>query len=317
MQLNGNLVIDRHNRPNVIQPVGLRAFFINDGVYQDPADISGVTIFKEQNNFPPSSVLASNGLLSPSLAADKILMHFEASANLEGAALSPDRYNPVGDTSSTSGIFRVGIGEYIVVLDGSRSTSGHYNFHSSALEIANTASSVDNYIDVWTVQLAAGSAYQSMINNFSLYKDKFFVTTEPLLLRTTNKLQNKKIVFGSKVDLKISTEVSLENKSISEAVHNIFKDSVVTSAMINIKKLNESPNLGSHITVSSYSDTSSLVNITADNTIILNWNSDDLKTHASTLAGSMGSLTGPYALQVKYSILNQTIVSPLMYFTVV
>ena len=54
MQLNGNLVVDRHNRPNVIQPVGLRAFFINDGGYQDPNDISGVTILKEQNNFPPS-----------------------------------------------------------------------------------------------------------------------------------------------------------------------------------------------------------------------------------------------------------------------
>ena len=123
-------------------------------------------------------------------------------------------------------------------------------------------------------------------------------------------------MFGSKVDLKVSTEVSLENKSISEAVHNIFKDSVVTSAMVNIKKLNESPNLGSHITVSAYSDTSALVNITSDNTMILNWDTNDLKTHASTLSGSMGSLTGPYAVQVKYDILNQTIVTPLMHFMV-
>ncbi len=53
MQLNGNLIVDRHNRPNTLQPVALRALFINDGVYQDPVDISGVTIFKEQeNNFP-------------------------------------------------------------------------------------------------------------------------------------------------------------------------------------------------------------------------------------------------------------------------
>jgi len=317
MQLNGNLVIDRHNRPNILQPVALRAFFINDGVYQDPVDISGVTIFKEDNIFPPSSVLGTDGLLASSLTSDKILMHFGASSNSAGAALDPIGYNPDSDVSSLSGVYRVGVGEYVVVLDGSRNVSGDYDFHGSSLLTTNGASSVANYIDVWTVQLAAGSTYQSMINNFSLYKDKFFVTTEPLLLRTTNKLQNKKIVFGSKVDLKISTEVSLENKSINRAVHSIFKDSVVTSAMINIKKLNESPNLGSHITVSSYSDTSSLVDITADNTIILNWNSDDLKTHASTLAGSMGSLTGPYALQVKYNILNQTIVSPLMHFMVV
>jgi len=316
MQLNGNLVVDRHNRPNIIQPVALRAFFINDGVYQDPVDISGVTIFKEQSNLPPSSVLASNGLISAALPADKILMHFGASGEVAGAALDPTSYNPVADPSSLSGIYRVGVGEYVVVLDGQRNISSTYEFHGSALRIPNTASSVANYIDVWTVQFAAGSAYQSITNNFSLYTDTFFATTEPLLLKTTNKLQNKKIVFGSKVDLKVSTEVSLENKSVSEAIHNIFKDSVVTSAMVNIKKLNDSPNLGSHITVSSYSDTAALVNITSDNTIILNWDTNDLKTHASTLSGSMGSLTGPYAMQVKYDILNQTIVTPLMHFMV-
>ena len=314
MQLNGNLIVDRHNRPNILQPVALRAFFINDGVYQDPVDISGVTIFKEENNFPPSSVLGSDGLLASSLASSLILMHFGASANEGGTpGLNVTSYDP---GPHASGVYRVGTGEYVIVLNGQVNLSGHYGFYSSGLEVANTASSVDNYIDVWTVQLAAGSTYQSMINNFSLYKDKFFVTTEPLLLKTTNKLQNKKIVFGSKVDLKVSTEVSLENKSISEAVHNIFKDSVVTSAMVNIKKLNESPNLGSHITVSSYSDTSALVDITSDNTIILSWDTNDLKTHASTLSGSMGSLTGPYAVQVKYDILNQTIVTPLMHFMV-
>ena len=316
MQLNGNLIVDRHNRPNTLQPVALRAFFVNDGIYQDPVDISGVTIFREENNFPPSSVLDSDGLLASSLASDKILMHFGASANDAGAALNPTSYVPA-DTSSLSGIYRVSTGEYIVVLDGSRNVSGDYGFHGSSVLTTNTASSVANYIDVWTVQLAEDSYYQSIINDFTLHQDKFFAITEPLLLKTTNKLQNKKIVFGSKVDLKISTEVSLENRSISEAVHNIFKDSVITSAMVDIKKLNESPNLGSHITVSSYSDTSSLIDVTADNTIILNWDTEDLKTHSATTAGTMGSLTGPYALQVKYSVLNQTIVTPLMHFMVV
>jgi hypothetical protein len=317
MQLNGNLVVDRHNRPNVIQPVGLRALFVNDGVYQDPNDISGVTIFKEQNNFPPSSVFGGDGLLSPSLTSSLILMHFGASANMGGTpGLDPTSYD-LADASCLSGIYRVNTGEYIVVLDGRNNISGTYDFHGSSVRIPNTASSVGNYIDVWTVQFVAGSTYQSLVNGFSLHKDKFFMTTEPLLLKTTNKLLNKKIVFGSKVDLKISTEVSLENKSISEAVHNIFKDSVVTSAMVNIKKLNESPNLGSHVTVSSYSDTSTLVDITSDNTLVLNWDTEDLKTHASTTAGTMGSLTGPYALQVKYKILNQTIVSPLMHFMIV
>ena len=320
MQLNGNPVVDRHNRPNTLQPVALRAFFVNDGVYQDPVDISGVTIFKEQNNMPPSSVLGSDGLIATTLTEDQILMHFGASATSEtsaGAALNSSYYAPDSQVSSLSGIYRVGTGEYVVVLDGSRNVSGDYSFHGSSILTTNTASSIGNYIDVWTVQFAAGSAYQSIVNNFSLYKDKFFAITEPLLLKTTNKLQNKKIVFGSKVDLKVSTEVSLENKSISEAVHNIFKDSVVTSAMVDIKKLNDSPNLGSQVTVSSYSDTSALVDITSDNTIILNWNTEDLKTHSATSAGTMGSLTGAYAMQVKYTVLNQTIVTPLMHFMVV
>jgi len=320
MQLNGNLIVDRHNRPNTLQPVALRALFVNDGIYQDPYDISGVTIFKEENNFPPSSVLGSDGLIASSLDSDKILMHFGASAtvagSLVGAALNPAYYNPDSEVSSLSGVYRTGVGEYVVVLDGSRDVSGGYDFYESNVLTTNTASSIGNYIDVWTVQFAAGTAYQSIINNFSLYKDKFFAITEPLLLKTTNKLQNKKIVFGSKVDLKISTEVSLENKSISEAVHNIFKDSVVTSAMVDIKKLNDSPNLGSQVTVSSYSDTSALVDITSDNTIIFNWDTEDLKTHSATTAGTMGSLTGAYAIQVKYNVLNQTIVTPLMHLIV-
>jgi len=321
MQLNGNLIVDRHNRPNVMQPVGLRAFFINDGVYQDPVDISGVTIFKEENNFPPSSVLGGDGLISSSLESSKILMHFGSSAvaagfTRVGASMPSTFYNP-NDPSSLSGIYRVKTGEYVVVLDGQKNIQGNYNFYEKNLHIFNAASSIGNYIDVWTVKLAEGSTYQSIINNFSLFKDKFFMITEPLLLKTTNKLLNKKIVFGSKVDLKISTEVSLENKSISESVHNIFKDSVVTSAMVDIKKLNESTNLGSHVTVSSFSETSPFVDITSDNTIILNWDTESLKTHASTSTGTMGSLTGPYALQVKYTILNQTIVSPLMHFMVV
>ena len=318
MQLNGNLIVDRHNRPNTLQPVALRAFFVNDGVYQDPYAISGVTIFKEENNFPPSSVLGSNGLIDSTLASENILMHFGVSAypgNADGAALNTSSYITT-DVSSLSGVYRVGTGEYVVVLDGSRDVKGDYSFHGSSLLTTNTASSIGNYIDVWTVQFAAGTAFQSIVNNFSLYQDKFFAITEPLLLKTTNKLQNKKIVFGSKVDLKISTEVSLENKSISEAVHNIFKDSVVTSAMVDIKKLNDSPNLGSQVTVSSYSDTSALVDITSDNTIIFNWDTEDLKTHSATVAGTMGSLTGAYAIQVKYYVLNQTVVTPLMHLIV-
>ena len=61
--LNSNEVVDRHNRPIISQAVLLRAFFINDGAYTDPVDISGVTIFDASAHFNPSSVINDNGLI--------------------------------------------------------------------------------------------------------------------------------------------------------------------------------------------------------------------------------------------------------------
>ncbi len=124
-------------------------------------------------------------------------MHFGASANDAGAALNPYSSYSHTDPSSLSGIYRTGVGEYVVVLDGSRNTVGNYSFHGS--------SSRDHLILLLVLpitlmcgqyNLQKGSTYQSIINNFSLYKDKFFAITEPLLLKTTNKLLNKKIVLG-------------------------------------------------------------------------------------------------------------------------
>ena len=45
MEVNGTPVVDRGNRPNVSQRVGLRTFFINDGAYVDPYEISSVKLF--------------------------------------------------------------------------------------------------------------------------------------------------------------------------------------------------------------------------------------------------------------------------------
>ena len=313
MQLNGKLVVDRHNRPNVMQAVALKAFFINDGVYQDPVDISSVTIFKEEVDFAPSSVLGSDGLLASSLASDNIRMTYGCSdASLVG--FDTTKYTGGPDAS---GIYRIGEGEYVVVLNGTQSDlKGFYNHNSSGAVITNSASSTGNYIDAWTVKFASNSKYQTIINRFTLHRDKFFAVTEPLRFKATNKLVNKRIVFGSTVDLKVATDISLENKTIDSSVHNIFKESVITSAMVQITKLNDAPNLQSHVTVSSFAETSGLVKVTADNTILHTWITEDLKTNDATTAGTIGSLTGPYAVQVKYNVLNQTIYSPLMHLIV-
>ena len=212
MQLNGTSVVDRNNRPTVLQKVGLRAFFINDGVYVDPYDISAVTIFDKSANFTPSTILDDN-LIASGIDTSIVRMNFAPSGDM-----SPTNYNPDTDIASTSGVYRVKEGEFIVVLDGTQDISGVYNLHGDSTVVPNTASAVRDYIDVWTVMLAEGSTYQSLINDFHLYDDTFFVVTEPLLLTASNRLINKHVTLGSKENIKITTEVTINNKTIDSSV---------------------------------------------------------------------------------------------------
>jgi len=315
MQLNGTQVVDRHNRPTVLQKVALRAFFINDGEYYDPNDISGVTVFQKSSNFTPSTVLASDNLISSSVPSSIILMQFGASANDAGAALDPTSYLPASDPSCLSGVYRVRQGEYICVLDGTQDISGSYDFHGSSLVIANGASAVNDYIDCWTIQFAAGSDYQTLINDFHLYDDTFFTITQPLLLATRNKLINKHLTLSSIENLKVTTDITIQNKDIDQSIKNIFKDSAITSAMMQIEKVNEdSTTLPATVVVSGYSDTSGSMDVTSDNTMIFRFDTTTLATHPRV--ADFGGLTGTYRAVVKYTLLNETIISPPYYFTV-
>lgn len=316
MQLNGTAVVDRHNRPTVIQKVALRAFFINDGEYYDPNDISGVTIFQKASNFSPSTVLGSDNLLASSIPSNIILMHFTPSGDDGGTAgQDPSGYTPGTDIRSTSGVYRVSKGEYMVVLDGTQTTSGIYDFHGSSLTVENAASAVNDYIDCWTIQFGAGSDYQTLINDFHLYDDTFFTTTQPLLLTSRNKLLNKHITLSSIENLKVTTEITIQNKDIDQSIKNIFKDSAITSAMMQIEKVNEdSTSLPATVVVSGYSDTSSTIDVTSDNTMVFKFDTTTLATHPRI--ADFGGLTGTYRAVVKYTLLNETIISPPYYFTV-
>lgn len=309
MQLNGTSLVDRNNRPTVLQKVGLRAFFINDGVYVDPYDISAVTIFDKAANFTPSTILDDN-LISSGITSDIIRMNFAPSGDM-----NPSNYSPDTDIASASGVYKVKTGEYIVVLDGVLNTSGVYNLHGSSVEVANTASAVTDYIDVWTVMLAEGSTYQSLINDFHLYDDTFFVVTEPLLLTASNKLINKHITLGSKENIKVATEVTINNKTIDSSVTDLFRDSAIINAQMKIEKLNEgTETLPAHVDISGYSDTSALIDITSDNTMVLNFDTTTLATH--TNVADFGGLVGQYRLTVKYNLLNELVVTPPLYFTI-
>lgn len=307
MLLNGVELIDRHNRPGVNQRVGLRMFFINDGVYQDPNDISSVSIFQKAKNVSPSTILNSSSLIASGSISD-ILMHFEPSSEGVGGVQAASTY--VAATNA-SGIYRVKTGEYIAVLDGTLNLAGGWDSVNG-----NEASAVGDYIDVWTVRNVGSSKYTTYIRNFTLNDNTFIAITEPLIIKTNNRLTNKHVTLGSTVDLKVETTVAVENRNVDEGIREVFKDSVITTAMFQIIKINENESLAGHLTVSGYSDTSSTIDITSDNTLIFNWNTDQLKTMASVATGESGSLLGPYAIRAKYTVLNETIVTPLMHFII-
>jgi len=313
MQVNGNKVIDRHNRAGVLQPVGLRVFFINDGAYKDPYEISGVAVFGLPAHTSPNSVLDSESLISSAVSGQAKMNFANSDSVTTHVSFREDQYVP-GTTAS--GIHKLGIGQYVVVLDGSLNLSGMWNYHGTSAVIANTADTATEFIDVWTIREVAGSKAKSVISNFKLYDDTFFIVTQPMLLTPKSSLVTKKVNFGSKVDLEISNEVSIGNQDIDSSVKNIFRDSVITDAALEIVKINDEPNLPSRVTVLSFADTSALVDVTADNTLVLNWDTESLASHPQILEGSFGSITGNYTVQAKFNMLHETHLSDRFYFTI-
>jgi hypothetical protein len=301
MKINNIDVVERHNRPGVLQKVALRSFFVNDGQYQDPYQISSVSIFKLTANTSPNTILDDDNLIDPILASGVILMNFaNSSVTTTNTAFNTSNYS-----TGASGIYKLGTGQYAVVLDGSVDLSGIYN----GTTIPNQASTTTNYIDVWSVKMAQGSEYAVYINEFTLHDDTLFSVTEPILLTTSNKLRNKNVKLGSKVDLTVMTEFNLGNKDIDSSIKNLFKDSVIVNPSVQIVKLNDDYTLPARVTVSAFADTSAYTDVTSDNTIIFNWNTNALYTLPTTLNGTFGPLTGAYQIQVKYSVLNQVILS--------
>ena len=314
MQLNNTVIVDRGNRPNVSQRVGLRVFFVNDGAYVDPYEISSVQLVKKSETLSPKTVLDSEGLVSATP-----LMTFGASGQTETSHANFDSSNYVPATTA-SGIYKVATGDYVVVLDQTLALSG-YDLNSATEVAASSLSAVGDYVDLWTVKLDSASKYQVITNNFSLHEDTFFAFTEPLLLTTSNKLMNKKVRLGEKIDLKVATETTVQNQGMTDTLQNIFKDSVITSATMEIKKVNQDHNFDGPFTVSSFTESAATsstqpITITKDNTIIMNWDTTQLSGLSSFTNGTFGSLTGTYSVQVKYTLLNQTIISPLYYLTV-
>lgn len=307
MQLNGIDLVDRHNRPNLSSRTGLRVFFYNDGTPVDPYAFSGVTVFEKNANISPNSIIDSNNVVVTGLTDATIKAHF-------GVSSSSDYANSAVDASSyfvgASGIYKIATGEYVVVLDGQNIPVGGYDYHGASFNVTSTANVATDYIDVWLVKLLSNSDYQVLISDFTLFNDTFYTTTEPILLTPHPKLQNRRITIGSKVDLKITNDITVENSGLSAEIRNIFKHNVITNPQIKIEKLNEEQGFPSRVEVSGYSDTSAFIDVTSDNTLVFNWDPENSKTLTSWTGGTFGTLTGPYQITIKYTMLNQTYVSP-------
>ena len=123
------------------------------------------------------------------------------------------------------------------------------------------------------------------------------------------------MTLSSIENLKVTTEITIQNKDIDQSVKNIFKDSAITSAMMQIEKVNEdSTTLPATVVVSGFSDTSSIMDITSDNTMSFSFDTTKLATHPRV--ADFGGLTGTYRAVVKYTLLNETIITPPYYFIV-
>ena len=108
-------------------------------------------------------------------------------------------------------------------------------------------------------------------------------------------------------------EVTIMNKDLDQNVKNLLSHTVIENPQFVIKKQNEDSNLPSRVEVSGYSDTSADIRLTSDNTMIFSLDTAVL-TNGSIV--DLGSGSGAYTLEAKYTVMGETIISPLMYFTV-
>lgn len=288
MKFGTATVVERHQRPGTLQRVLLRNNFIVNGTYQDPYDISSVSLFPKASNVSPSSILDTSTQLIAS----------SASATYQWS-VSGDASAYTGASTQASAFYKEDDGRWAVVLDGVNQSAGNLG--------------AKKYIEVWTAKMTAGSDWQVFINEFELFQDSVITTTENVLLRTKTRLVPNRLRLGEVVNLKVGTEVTVQNKSLSQSIRNMFNQSVISDAQFLIKKHNLDSNLPAWVTVLDYSDTSGSMSITSDNTMLYLFDTTVLTDGSIT---DLGAGTGTYSVEAKYTILGETIISPMMHFTV-
>lgn len=295
---NGYTVVKRWNRPGVLTKDLLEMYFTNNGSYFDPFQVSAVYILPDNTDGPASSLTYG----SPDIYIDRdtsnvgkpaygklnavgysaVVAKFDVSNG--GFPQSPTAYSGL-DTSAKNAIF-----------SGVSGTTGHYQVVLDQGAYPNF-SAVGKYFDAWLVKdfsaVDASSGWQLYWNKFEVYSDRIVTFTEPYQVTTHNKLSQKYLQLSSVVDLRITTDVFLANRNMTQDEKDIWRQQVIDSAEVRIRRRN--PRTSGLIT-DIVDWTSSGVEITSENTIMYKWDTKERET-------------GDYIVQARYNLLTQTFVT--------
>ena len=173
---------------------------------------------------------------------------------------------------------------------------------------ANEASSAGQYFDLWVVQNSENGAWTCYSNKLRLKNDVWVTTTEPLTLTVNTDLKQKYIEMGSKIDLTFQNTYTSENRDVPVEVRDSFRESIIQNAAVRVVKLNELVGYTGQIEVSGFSDTSGVVRVTGDDTVLYSFDTQVLKTIAVANT-DFGPPTGIYEVQIMVDVLNNRIYS--------
>lgn len=286
---NGYTVVKRYNRPSVLLKTLLEMYFTNNGSYFDPNDISACYILPDtsSSNGAPDIYINRDASAIGTSAYGKLNASGEALkvATFTGIS-SVTAYDPSTTPSTASAIYSIGTGHYGVVLEGETFPS------FSSLGISD-----GRYFDAWLVRdfsaTEASAGYKLYVNKFTVFNDRIVSFTEPYQITSKSKLSQKYIELSSTETLRITTDTFVANRNFPTDLKTIFRDSVVTSAEIRIRKRNPYTS-GELTTILDWTATN--VDVSSEDTILYTWNTSALEK-------------GDYVVQVRYTVLEQTFYS--------
>ena len=323
---NGITVINRQNRPTPIVPTKLDFFMVQGGSYTDPYAVCSVHVFRDTQFGSPDQYLdltagsETYGLVS-STGLEKMVFRVQTVDSetgqrngFTGAPAAFPAEAAYSDAQSASGIFRTDAGKFSVILQ-----TGTKFYPLSATDIVslptieNSASSVGGYIDIWTVVDAEGSDPQIYVNTFKLSTANTYAVTESVAVTTTNKLIDRYVEVGSIKKLRIKTDLVVDNEPIKESLRNLIETgALLQSPEISITKINETPGLTARVQITGTGSVggfqSENVEIDSHGTISYLWDTSNIEPFYND--ENLGGSTGVYEVQVKYTVLDQTIYSP-------